>query len=455
VAQEAQVTATSSGLEEVVVTAQKRTESLRDVPISVVSMSSDMLTNINVKNFTDLGFSVPGLRLAQFPFGALQTRLFIRGMGNIDVQVTQDPAVGMYEDGVYIARSTGLAFELGDVERIEVLRGPQGTLYGRNTTGGAINIVNKKPSGELGMKAEASVGNLEYGRILGHLDLPAVGGLATSFTALYSSREGLVENTGEGEDFGAYERKGGRFAANWSVSDAFSAYFTYEHTDAWNTLFYYQAQNVQPGFEGLITPHKDAVTKASLAQPTEKSDLKLDALALTLDWNIADATLRSITAYREFDASIYMDFSANPNVTLFRVNPQDTNHHQFSQELQLLGDLFGDRLEYIAGAYYFTEEVHQVDDYDAGAFFITHRVVDASNDSYALFANATYHMTPKFDLTVGGRYSDDSRDARKFSADYTVPDPITGVPTVVLRREWFQELVTLQSECERFIPGQR
>jgi iron complex outermembrane recepter protein len=427
VAQDAEITATS-GLEEVVVTAQKRSESLRDVPISVVSMSSEMLTNINVKNFTDLGFSVPGLRLAQFPFGALQTRLFIRGMGNIDVQVTQDPAVGMYQDGVYIARSTGLAFELGDVERIEVLRGPQGTLYGRNTTGGAINIVNKKPTGELGMKAEASVGNLDYGRVLGHLDLPAVGGLATSFTGLYSSREGLVENTGEGKDFAAYERKGGRFAANWSVSDAFSAYFTYEHTDAWNTLFYYQAQNVQPGFEGLITPHEDRVTKASLAQPTEKSTLKLDALALTLDANIGDVTLRSISAYREFEASLYMDFSANPNATLFRVNPQDADHHQFSQELQLLGDLFDDRLEYIAGAYYFTEEVHQVDDYDAGAFFITHRVVDASNDSYALFANATYHATPKLDLTVGGRYSDDSRDARKFSADYSVPDPITGVP---------------------------
>ena len=151
-------------------------------------------------------------------------------------------------------------------------------------------------------------------------------------------------------------------------------------------------------------------------------------LALTLDANIGDVTLRSISAYREFDASIYMDFSANPNVTLFRVNPQDTHHHQFSQELQLLGDLFDERLEYIAGAYYFTEEAHQVDDYDAGAFFITHRVVDASNDSNALFANATWHMTPKLDLTVGGRYSDDSRDARKFSADYTVPDPITGVP---------------------------
>jgi iron complex outermembrane receptor protein len=93
-----------------------------------------------------------------------------------------------------------------------------------------------------------------------------------------------------------------------------------------------------------------------------------------------------------------------------------------------LESCFDERLEYIAGAYYFTEEAHQIDDYDAGAFFITHRVVDASNDSNALFANATWHLTPKLDLTVGGRYSDDSRDARKFSADYTVPDPVTGVP---------------------------
>jgi iron complex outermembrane receptor protein len=418
----------SGVLEQVLVTAQKRSELLTEVPISLVSMSSDLLESINVKNFTDLGFSVPGLRLAQFPFGALQTRLFIRGMGNIDVQVTQDPAVGMYQDGVYIARSTGLAFELGDVERIEVLRGPQGTLYGRNTTGGAINIINKKPGGELGMRAEASVGNFDYQRYLAQVNLPAVGGLATSITALYAAREGLVENTGVGDDFGGYERKGARLAANWKVTDDFSAYFTYEHTDAWNTFFYYQTQNVQPGFEGLFTPQEDRVTKASLAQPTEKSTLDLDALALTLDANIGDVTLRSITGYREFEASIYMDFSANPNFTAFRVNPQDCDHNQFSQELQVLGDLFGGNLDYIVGAYYFTEEAHQVDDYDAGAFFITHRVVDVSNDSYALFANLTYHVTPKLDLTVGGRYSDDSRDAEKFSADYTVPDPDTGVP---------------------------
>ena len=132
-----------AGLEEVVVTAQKRSESLRDVPISVVSLTSIALESSNIKTFTDIGFAVPGLRLSQFPFSPLQTRLFIRGIGNIDVQVTQDPAVGMYVDGVYVARSTGLAFELGEVERVEVLRGPQGTLYGRNTTGGAINIVNK------------------------------------------------------------------------------------------------------------------------------------------------------------------------------------------------------------------------------------------------------------------------------------------------------------------------
>jgi iron complex outermembrane receptor protein len=389
-----------------------------------------MLENINVKNFTDLGFSVPGLRLAQFPFGALQTRLFIRGMGNIDVQVTAG-SCGRRVSGwrSTLPVPTGLAFELGDVERIEVLRGPQGTLYGRNTTGGAINIVNKKPTGEMGIRAEASLGTLGYDRILGHLDLPAVGGLATSFTGLYSSRDGLVENTGARRGLWCLRAQGrslcGRIGPYRTRS---RPTFTYEHTDAWNTLFYYQAQNVQPGFEGLITPHEDAVTKASLAQPTEKSDLKLDALALTLDWNIGGRNFAVHIGVSGIRRQHLHGFLRQPEPDLVRVNPQDTHHHQFSQELQLLGDLFGDRLEYIAGAYYFTEEVHQVDDYDAGA--VLHHPSRRRRQQRFVCAVRERNLPhdPKFDLTVGGRYSDDSRDARKFSADYTVPDPITGVP---------------------------
>jgi iron complex outermembrane receptor protein len=419
---------TPGQLEEVVVTAQKRSESLRDVPISVIALSSTALESINVRNFLDLGFAVPDLRLSQFPFGSLQTRLFIRGIGNNDVQVTEDPAVGVYEDGVYIARSTGLAFELGDVERVEVLRGPQGTLYGRNTIGGAINIVNKRPTGELGFTGSASVGNLDYLRFMGKVDLPAVSGLATSVTGFYTQRGGLVENTGVGHDFGQYQRTGVRFAANWKASDSFSAYFTYEHTDDWNTLYYYQAQTVEPGYEAFVSGSEDRITRASLAEPVKPSTLKLDGSALTLEWNAGEATLRSITGYRDFHANMYMDFSANPNLTFFRVNPQDTRHHQFSEELQFLGAAFDKRLEYIVGAYYFNEGAQQIDDYDAGAFFITHRVVHASNESEALFANLTYKFTSRWALTVGGRYSKDKRDAEKYSADYTVPDPVTGVP---------------------------
>ena len=391
-------------------------------------MSSTDLENINVRNFLDLGFAVPDLRLSQFPFGSLQTRLFIRGIGNNDVQVTEDPSVGVYEDGVYIARSTGLAFELGDVERVEVLRGPQGTLYGRNTIGGAINIVTTKPTGELGFTGSGSVGNLDYLRFMGKVDLPAVGGLATSVTGYYTQRGGLVENTGVGRDFGEYERSGVRVAANWKASDSLTAYFTYEHTNDLNTMYYYQAQTVAPGYEAFVSGSEDRITSASLAEPVKPSTLKLDGTALTLEWTAGDTTLRSITGYRDFHANMYMDFSANPNLTFFRVNTQDTSHHQFSEELQWLGAAFDKHLEYIVGAYFFNEGAIQTDDYDAGAFFITHRVVDASNKSNAVFANLTYKFTPRFDLTVGGRYSEDTRDAQKDSADYSVPDPITGVP---------------------------
>ncbi len=419
-------------LEEVVVTAQKREESLREVPISIVSLSADSLEKITVRSFTDVGFAVPGLRLSQHPTTAFSTRLFIRGVGNNDAQITQDPAVGVYQDGVYIARSTGLAFDFGDVERVEVLRGPQGTLYGRNTTGGAINIVTRKPTGVLGFSGEASYGNLDYSRILGKIELPAVGGLATSLTALYTRRDGLVDNSGVGKDFGAFERKGGRLAANWTVSDEFSAYLTYEYSDETKTPFYYQDADVlagPPGFYNFFIPAEpERVNRAALAAPVRDSTLKTNGTALTLNAALGGLTLRSISAYRDLDASVYMDFSGNPNFTLFRTDPQDTRQHQFSEELQLLGDSFDQRLRYIVGAYYFREGAHQAEQYDAGAFVISNRFITADNEAQAVFANLTGKLTDRLELTVGGRYSRDKRTASKYSIDFTTPDPATAVP---------------------------
>lgn len=421
------------GLEEIVVTAQKRAESLQEVPISIVSLGNERLNDLNVERFTDIGFTVPALRLSQHPTTSFSTRLFIRGIGNNDAQVTQDPAVGIYVDGVYVARSTGLAFDFGDAERVEILRGPQGTLYGRNTTGGAINIVTRRPGGELKATAELGYGNKDYLRALGRIELPEFGGIATSITAMYAKRDGLVKNSGAGKDFGANDRWGVRFVAAADLSDSIDAFFTYDHSLEHNTPYYYQAQDVAAGppffYDTFIPVAPKRVKRAALAAPVEESRLRTDGLSFTLSWRPDDTvTIKSITGYRDFKASVYADFSGNPVATLFRTNRQDTNHHQFSQELQLLGNAFGGRLEYILGGYVFTEKADQIEDYDAGAFIISNRFVYAKNKAQAVFANATWAFTDQLKLTVGGRYSWDQRRATKDNVDFSLPDPDTGTP---------------------------
>ena len=151
-------------LEEVLVTAQKRTESLQDIPIAINAYDAQAIEAMGLINAKDVGLASPSLQMPAYPFSNTNLALFIRGIGNADsIVITKDPTVGLYYDGVYAARSTGLLADLSDLERIEILRGPQGTLYGRNTTAGAVNFINAKPTGELGFKQTLSAGN--YGSI--------------------------------------------------------------------------------------------------------------------------------------------------------------------------------------------------------------------------------------------------------------------------------------------------
>ncbi|MFM7275851.1 MAG: TonB-dependent receptor plug domain-containing protein, partial [Gammaproteobacteria bacterium] len=154
--------AQTQGLEEVIVTAERREASLQDTPISVLAFGADGLEKLGVDDLGDIQHSVPNLYMRQFPNSQASLRTYMRGVGNNDVGMSTDPSVGVYIDGIYVARSIGLGNEVASIERIEVLRGPQGSLYGRNTIGGAINIVTAKPSGEFGFKGGVSVGERSY-----------------------------------------------------------------------------------------------------------------------------------------------------------------------------------------------------------------------------------------------------------------------------------------------------
>ncbi len=160
-------------LEEVIVTAQKRVASLQDTPIAISAFNAEAIENMGLIDAKDIGMASPYLQMPAYPTSSNNLAIFIRGIGNADsIVITKDPTVGLYYDGVYAARSTGLLADLSDLERVEILRGPQGTLYGRNTMAGAINFINAKPTGEFGFKQSLSAGNYDSWRSVSHLSLP-------------------------------------------------------------------------------------------------------------------------------------------------------------------------------------------------------------------------------------------------------------------------------------------
>ena len=239
----------SDGLAEIIVTAQKRAENLQTTPISISVLKSDDLANRHIQSLVDLGDgAIPSLRIA--PFFSRQSALIVnvRGIGVMSDsnQPARDQGVGVYIDGVYQGRPQGLGTAIYDVESIEVLKGPQGTLFGRNTEGGAVNIVTKRPSGEFKLNATAGTGN--HGSYKGevHLDLPAYGNVSLKLDGIVTRRGGLVKNPLVGsEDFNSFNKRGLHVEALWKPFDGFSADYSFDTAyDATTSLY---QQLISPG----------------------------------------------------------------------------------------------------------------------------------------------------------------------------------------------------------------
>lgn len=260
------VTALASGtvhgqaLEEVIVTAQKREENVQQTPLSITALSAQALENKGVVNVRDLLASTPGIGGAE-PIGSRGTMsITLRGVsGGNPSSPSFDPAIGMYIDGVYLGKSMGNSLDVAEIERIEILRGPQGTLYGRNSTGGAVNFITRKPSGDLRIKATGTVGSENLRGIKVGIDLPYIGTpdeglgtLATSFGYQARLRDDLYSNTNpDASGFENINRHAWRFAAAWNVRDNFSVDYTYDHSQ----LDEHAALNKVVGFTPLTMPY--------------------------------------------------------------------------------------------------------------------------------------------------------------------------------------------------------
>ncbi|MBS0366904.1 MAG: TonB-dependent receptor [Proteobacteria bacterium] len=431
-AQTQQGQASQEGLQEILVTAQKRTENLQTVPIAITAITADALTKQGVTDFAGVANQSTSINFTPYPSSSNTLILYMRGQGVADAnQITQDGSVGLYEDGFYIARPQAETFDLADVERVEVLRGPQGTLYGRNTTGGAVNLISRKPTGEFGVRFSLDGGQRSYVRALGTIDLPKVmGGLSSKVTLLYSNLDGNVKNSG-GEDFNKEEQKGARASLRWDTGGIFTADYFYEYGEIDSTPIYYEDPALSGSIAGYPANYSlQGHTWEPIALPLSKA--KFNANGLTLAWKLNDATtLRSLTGYRGLDSRFYQDYAGAftdplgaPVAGITNFTSGDVvQSNQFTQEIQLVGDL-GKQANYVLGVYYFKEHANHG---EAGTINIpkefipgiplytdvSSRYVVAEAKSKAVYGQFTWNITDPLSLTVGARYTKDDRSASR------------------------------------------
>ncbi|MET0270210.1 MAG: TonB-dependent receptor plug domain-containing protein, partial [Sphingomonas sp.] len=256
----ADVRASTGGVEEIVVTAERRSENLQRTPIAITAITAAGLQASGITDIRGVVQAAPSLYFAPYPSSNTTLVLFMRGQGIGDPNIiTKDGGVGLYVDGVYQSRPQASAFDLADVERVEVLRGPQGTLYGRNTTGGAVNIISRKPSGEFGVRGLLSAGNLDYRRALMNLDLPEFAGFKVKLTGLYSRRDGWQTNPDaagvpDTNDFQSDRKVALRGAVRWEPSPDVTIDYAGDYSKQRTTPVLYVTRNA---FAPLLFPGYD------------------------------------------------------------------------------------------------------------------------------------------------------------------------------------------------------
>ena len=455
-------------------TAQKREQALVDVPISIAALNAETLEKNRISALRDFVGQVPNLFVNNFPGRSDTVRIFIRGVGQNDVILTQDPSVALYVDGVYVGTTVGGGFETEDLERIEVLRGPQGTLYGRNATGGAINLISTKPQ----LDAFAAKGSLTYGNYDARragltLNVPLGDKAAVRVSGLRAKRDGLQQNTGPGRDFAEQNHTALRAAVRLAPTDALTIDYAFDYsrnkdtgtltvpTQGATTSYPVTAPFPIPGTFGLATGITRLVNEFSVASPfgnnrldrarayreLRPNDGKVNGHNLTIEWEASDAlTLRSITGHRRIHNDQYSDnlpvHQASivtsvltsslpmlpPGTVLNVIGPngaasgdEAVRFESTSQEVQLLGKagLGQGSLEYVLGGYYYEDEGSAGSagsPVGAGTLLLDANT-QSENRSYAAFGELTLRpgSDEKLSITLGARYSHDRRTASRIN----------------------------------------
>ena len=432
-------------LEEVIVTARKRMESIQSVPVAVTALTTE-LQRSSIRNLQDIQGFVPNLlidKVTALPGGAA---IAIRGVSYQEIDKSLDPGIGVLLDGVYLGTNSGQILENFDIERLEVLRGPQGTLFGKNTIGGAINIIRTTPTKEFGGKVQGTLGEDGRQDIRGLLNLPLTENGGIKLWAAKLESDGYIKNTTYNDDAGGqdYENAGATLA--WQFGDALDLAFTYERIEdesevgAWANFNKYFDEVDGPDFAGLFflpdptgfrqfDPGSDEDHNSTNA-PND-ADVSNDFYNLTVNYEMGDWLLTSITGYINRNENTRLEYDGNRFEFLTAFTDQD--YEQFSQELRVNGTI--GNVELTTGLYYWDSEydanqkTHELWPFLVPAFPLgTIGVISqhGETESYAAFGSADWALTEKLTLNFGLRYTYEEKKLEPVGSQYFLGDiPLT------------------------------
>jgi iron complex outermembrane receptor protein len=432
-------------LREIVVTAQRREERIQDVPLAVTAVDEVAIERLNARDIRDLTASVPNLVLNEVNIGPSMSQVSLRGVNSQDPEKSFDPAVGVFVDGVYLGTSAFNLLDAFDLQRIEILRGPQGTLFGRNTTGGAINAFRTQPTGELGGKARVIVGTANRLDVQGLVNFPIIEDvLAGKVSAIRQTDDGIYENTAGGAT-GARDRWAASATVRFTPNNRLEATLIYDHAEDDSELTPYAPRGVsffspipvrvtQPSFPtspATITPGfgPDAYCLApggrceemvsSITDP-HFQESRLDALTLNTTYELSPQfTLDAVLGWRKSEEAVYIDFDGTDR-TVFN-SARFQQYEQRSAELRLTSDFSGP-LNFVAGLFHFESEyaLQQAIKLDLrmagapvplGALYVNGSGDEDQHEAQttAIFVQGDYEIMPTVTVTVGGRLTWDEK----------------------------------------------
>ena len=396
-----------AALEEIIVTAQKREESLQETPVAVTAMTGNMLERAFATDLRDISGTVPSLVVTNVVNVSMTAAVSIRGIGVQEADGFIDPSVGVVVDGVYQGSNTTALLDLFDIERVEILRGPQGTLFGANTIGGVINVITKQPTGEFNGSGRVTLG--DYGRqdVAAAVELPLSDSLSSKIAMTRKSYDGFYKDWQSGDDVGAQEVTSARGYLKFTPSEVFDATLQLEYGRGRNDSPMVVNQS-DPGMALYVpeysVPMSD-VSFRSFSQFNNFSDFDIEGATLTMNWAMAGAEWVSITNGRQFTLDEWTDQDGTP-VQLYSTR-RITDNKQFSQELRA-SFTPTDAIELTAGLYYFNQNwqldsTSAVDAFGPGLVLLANP--DQDDQAWSIFSQGYWQVADRLRLQAGIRYT--------------------------------------------------